>query len=73
MEGEDQIHTLIPYKRAQAVQRSAVEVVALGVADGHVVLDIRITGSGHDIKRSWHPWPDNLHWRGMLVQFKRRP
>ena len=40
MEREDQIHTLIPYKRAQAVQRSAVEVVAVRVPGRHVVPDI---------------------------------
>ena len=73
MKREDQIDALISDERAQAVQRGAAEVVPLRVSGGHVVLDIRITGSGHDVERSWHPRPDNLHWRGMLVQFKRGP
>ena len=55
MEREDQIHTLIPHKRAQAVERRAVEVVAMRVPGGHVIPDKHIVGSGHDVERSWHP------------------
>ena len=55
MKRENQIHTLIPDKRAQAVERSAVEVVAVRVSGRHVIPDKRIVGSGHDVERSWHP------------------
>ena len=38
MKREDEIHALIPDERAQAVERSAVEVVPVRVSSGHVVL-----------------------------------
>ena len=48
---ENQIHTLISDKRAQTVQRSAIEVVPARMSGRHVIPDKRIVGSGHDVER----------------------
>ena len=55
MKRENQIQLPSCGKRAQAVERSAVEVIALRASRSDVVLDVRIAGSGHDVERSWHP------------------
>ncbi len=55
MKRENQIHTLISDERAQAVERSAIEVVAVRMSGCQVIPDKRIVGSGHDVERSWHP------------------
>ncbi len=71
MKCEDQINTLVPDKGSKAVERSAVQVVALRASRGYVVLDVRIACLGHDVQGSRHPPPDNLHRHRMSRQFER--
>ncbi len=54
MKRENQVHTLIPDKRAHTVERSATEVVAARVLGRYIVPDKRIVGSGHHVERSRH-------------------